>query len=88
MVITKDGTFVLLYLNANIFLTTPMRIFRDALVAAATNPSGTSHDFVKYKTVEADQTGLIPNGTFFDNLPINHGIPQDGIVKMLTVTIQ
>ncbi|KAL5506941.1 hypothetical protein ACEPAH_6397 [Sanghuangporus vaninii] len=55
---------------------------RDALVASATRKQ-TEFGGVKYSTESEDVTGLIPPGSS----GVNHGIAQDGIVKLLTVTI-
>lgn len=56
-------------------------IGRDNLVAAAVGE--TSFDGVIYYTTATNITGLLPPGS--DH--INHGIAQDGIVTLLTVTI-
>ncbi|TFY82185.1 hypothetical protein EWM64_g1836 [Hericium alpestre] len=56
-------------------------IGRDALVAAAVG--STSFDGVTYSTTARNVTGLIAAGS----QGVNHGIAQDGIVTLLTVTI-
>ncbi|KAH8119601.1 hypothetical protein DFH11DRAFT_455397 [Phellopilus nigrolimitatus] len=56
---------------------------RDALVTAATSGL-TSFVGVKYSINSEDITGLLAPGSN----GINHGIAQDGIVKLLTVTIE
>ncbi|KII92326.1 hypothetical protein PLICRDRAFT_37089 [Plicaturopsis crispa FD-325 SS-3] len=57
-------------------------IGRDQLVAAAVGQ--TSFDGVSYSTTAQNITGLIAAGAE----GVNHGISQDGIVTLLTVTIQ
>lgn len=56
---------------------------RDTLVARATVSAGTSHDGVNYRAVSVDDTTLLAPGSS----GINHGIAQDGVVKVLTITI-
>ncbi|KAF5355432.1 hypothetical protein D9758_006405 [Tetrapyrgos nigripes] len=56
-------------------------IGRDELVLAAVGLR--SHNGVKYNTTVSDVTGLLQAGS----QGINHGIAQDGIIKLLTVTI-
>ncbi|KAI8993786.1 hypothetical protein BD414DRAFT_480446 [Trametes punicea] len=55
---------------------------RDALVASAVGV--TKFDGVSYSTTAQNITGLLPVGS----AGVNHGIPIDGIVTLLTVTIQ
>ncbi|VDC05252.1 unnamed protein product [Peniophora sp. CBMAI 1063] len=57
-------------------------IGRDALVAAAIGT--TSFGGVTYSTTAQNITGLLTPGS----AGVNHGIAQDGIVTLLTVTIQ
>ncbi|KII92327.1 hypothetical protein PLICRDRAFT_103562 [Plicaturopsis crispa FD-325 SS-3] len=57
-------------------------IGRNQLVDAAVGT--TSHDGVTYSTVASNITGLLAPGA--DG--VNHGIATDGIVTLLTVTIQ
>ncbi|KZV71215.1 hypothetical protein PENSPDRAFT_578227 [Peniophora sp. CONT] len=57
-------------------------IGRDALVAAAVGT--TSFGGVTYSTTAQNITGLLAPGS----AGVNHGIAQDGIVTLLTVTIQ
>jgi hypothetical protein len=54
---------------------------RDALVKSALKLS--KYRGVKYHTVAQNISGLIPAGS----KGVNHGIPTDGIVVLLTVTI-
>jgi hypothetical protein len=54
---------------------------RDALVKSALKLS--KYRGVKYHTVAQNISGLIPAGS----TGVNHGIPTDGIVVLLTVTI-
>jgi len=54
---------------------------RDALVKSAAGLK--KHGGVKYNTVVQRLTGLVPAGS----TGINHGIPTDGVVVLLTVTI-
>ncbi|VDC05251.1 unnamed protein product [Peniophora sp. CBMAI 1063] len=56
-------------------------IGRNALVAAAVGL--TSYNGVTYQTTAQNVTGLLPAGA----TGVNHGIAQDGIVTLLTVTI-
>ncbi|KAG0703230.1 hypothetical protein DFH29DRAFT_917759 [Suillus ampliporus] len=56
-------------------------IGRDNLVTAAVGQ--TSYGGVKYNTIAQNITGLLASGSN----GINHGIAQDGIVTLLTVTI-
>ncbi|KAJ7873885.1 hypothetical protein B0H14DRAFT_3557151, partial [Mycena olivaceomarginata] len=62
-------------------------IGRDLLVAGAvgehTGFDGKKFKFNTYDTVVADLTGLLSPGA--DG--INHGIAQDGVIKLLTITI-
>ncbi|EJD36089.1 hypothetical protein AURDEDRAFT_74611 [Auricularia subglabra TFB-10046 SS5] len=55
----------------------------DTLVSRATAAAGTSHDGVNYRTTSVDDTTLLAPGS----TGINHGIAQDGVVKVLTITI-
>ncbi|GJJ14089.1 hypothetical protein Clacol_008346 [Clathrus columnatus] len=56
---------------------------RDALVASATS-APTSFGGVTYTATSETITGLLPVGS----QGVNHGIALDGIVKLLTITIQ
>jgi len=59
-------------------------IGRDELVANATNTNPKpSFLGVTYSATVTSVSGLLPSGT----AGVNHGIAQDGIVKLLTVTI-
>ncbi|KAJ7121277.1 hypothetical protein C8R43DRAFT_1090845 [Mycena crocata] len=63
-------------------------IGRDLLVGKAvgehTGFEGKKFKFNKYDTTLTELTGLLPPGA--DG--INHGIAQDGVIKMLTVTLK
>ncbi|KAF7321099.1 hypothetical protein HMN09_00197600 [Mycena chlorophos] len=54
---------------------------RNAMVAAATG--NTKHDGVSYHTTAQNITGLLAPGSE----GVNHGVAQDGITTLLTVTI-
>ncbi|RPD66460.1 hypothetical protein L226DRAFT_550422 [Lentinus tigrinus ALCF2SS1-7] len=57
-------------------------IGRNELVAAAVGTK--SHDGVTYNTVARNITGMMPAGSN----GVNHGIAVDGVVTLLTVSIQ
>jgi hypothetical protein len=52
--------------------------------AAMKNGGETSHDGITYQTTAKDVTGLLDPGS----QGINHGVAQDGVVTVLTVTIK
>jgi len=58
-------------------------IGRNLFVSSATTGT-TNHNGVNYSTIAQNITGLLPVGS----AGVNHGIAIDGIVTLLTVTIQ